>query len=241
MAILGVYLTILLFHPLNSHAQNNKDDKNKRGVDEWKEIFKVRNEFAKNQNGSRYVLGVFDGRFIGPNNEDNYGIRTFTTAYDYLIFGNSLLSMLVNFGFTADNINFISSKDVNNHHPFSLGCIYHYTITEEKTWVDSSYNKTIGKYVAVDKPFKSTIPHLGIDSAQVKSDLAGFYFKKKVDNKAIFDTIILPQIEGTGSWKDANNFDMAYEWLETFFLQFIDSIDVTKRQFSKKPRPKFKK
>jgi hypothetical protein len=220
----------LWISPLISPGQNKQENK----IDEWKEIFKMRGEFAKNQYGSRYVLGVFDGRFIGPNNDDNYGIRTFTTAYDYLIFGNSLLSMLVNLGLTADNINLLASKDLKNHHPFNLGCISHYSITEVKTWVDSAYNKTIGKNVAVDKPFKSSIPHLGIDSAQVRSELAGFYFKTKEGKQTIYDTIVLPQIEGTGSWKDANNFDMAYEWFETFFIQYCDSLDIAKRQFSKK-------
>ncbi|MEI6853743.1 MAG: hypothetical protein WCL06_12925, partial [Bacteroidota bacterium] len=193
------------------------------------------------QFGSRYVIGVFDGKFIGPNNEDNFGIRTYTTAYDYLIFGNSLLSMLVNLGFSAENIIMLASKDVKNHHPFNLGCISHYSITQEKSWVDSSYNKTIGKNVAVDKPFKSTIPHLGIDSTQVRSELAGFYFKTKEGKEVTYDTVILPQIEGTGSWKDANNFDMAYEWFETFFLQYCDSLDVAKRQFSKKTPPDIQK
>jgi len=229
---ISVCLLFLLFRPVFSYSQNKQD--NKKGPDEWKEIFKLRSEFVKNEYGSRYVLGVFDGRFIGPNDEDNYGIRTYTTAYDYLILGNSLLSMLVNFGFTADNINFMSSKDLENHHPFVLGCISHYAITEEKSWVDSSFNKAIGKNVAVDRPFKSTIPHLRIDSTDVKADMAGFYNKKKVDKQTIYDTIVFPQIEGTGTWKDANNFDMAYEWFETFFLQYCDSIDITKRQFSRR-------
>ena len=222
--------------PMDTFGQK-QDDKNKKPIDEWKEIFNLRSEFVKNQDGSRYVLAVLDGRFIGPNDQDNYGIRSYTTAYDYLIFGNNLLSILVNFGFTADKINFLSSKNITDHHPYSLGCIGHYTISEKKSWVDSSYNNTVGKNVAVDKPFKSSIPHLGIDSVQVKSDLAGFYIKKKVENKTVNDSIIFPQIEGTGSWKDANNFDLAYEWFETFFLNYCDSIDISQRQFSKKTPP----
>ena len=78
---------ILSLFPLTSSAQEKKDDKEKKAVDEWKEIFKLRTVFNKNQYGSRYVMGIFDGRFIGPNNEDNFGIRTYTTAYDYLIDG----------------------------------------------------------------------------------------------------------------------------------------------------------
>ncbi len=237
----ALLLLLLMSQPVVTSAQkiddaknNAASDKNKKGFDEWKEIFKLRADFNKNQFGSRYVLGVFDGRFIGPNDEDNYGIRTYTTAWDYLIFGNSLLSMLVNFGYTSDEINFLSSNNIENHHPFYLGCIWHYSISQEKNWVDSSYNQTIGKNVAVDKPFKASVPKLGIDSGQVKADLAGFYTKKKVDKKTVYDTIIFPQIEGSGSWKDANNFDLAYEWFEIFFTQYGDSIDISKRQFSKK-------
>jgi hypothetical protein len=235
----GIFMFILFCPTINSFAQNKqvqygKSDNIKKAPDEWKEIFKLRSAFNKNQYGSRYVMGLFDGHFIGPNDEDNYGIRTYTTSWDYLIFGNSLLEMMVNLGITADNINFMSSKDLENHHPYNLGCIWHYSISQEKSWVDSAYNKTIGKNVPVDKPFKSSIPKLGIDSGLVKADVAGFYSKTKAGKKQVYDTIVLPQIEGTGSWKDPNNFDMVYEWLETFFLQYCDSIDITKRQFSKK-------
>ncbi len=231
-----VFVMFGLVLTMDSFGQNATEggDKNKKAFDEWKEIFKLRSEFVKNQYGSRYVLGIFDGRFIGPNDEDNYGIRSYTTSYDYLIFGNSLLATLINFGFTADKIDFLTSKNVPDHHPYPLGCIGHYMITQSKTWVDSSYNANVGKNVAVDKPFKSSIAHLGIDSVQVHADLAGFCLKRKEENTSGYDTIILPQIEGSGSWKDANNFDMAYEWFETFFLKYCDSIDISKRQFSKK-------
>ena len=178
-------------------------------------------------------MGLFDGRFIGPNDKDNYGSRTFTTAYDYLVLGNNLLSMLVNFGFTADKIYFIPGKNIPNHHPYQLGCISHYAINQTKHHVDSIYNRTIGKNVAVEEPYTSMVPRLQIDSSQVQADLAGFYIKKKVENKKVYDTIIFPQIEGTGSWKDANNFDLVYEWLDLFFVSQCDSLDITKRQFSK--------
>lgn len=243
IAALFIFLFVSVFLPLGASAQNNNDNKNKsadasdkgtKELDEWKEISKLRGKFSKNQYGSRYVLGLFDGRFIGPNDQDNYGIRSYTTAYDYLIFGNSLLSVLVNLGYTADKINFLSGKSVKNHHPYALGCISHYSISQDKYRVDSVYNTTIGKNVVVEKPYTSTIPRLGIDSGKVTADLAGFYIKKKINKKTLYDTIIFPQIEGSGSWKDANNFDLAYEWFETFFLEYCDSIDISKRPFSKK-------
>jgi len=241
IAVFVVIICISIFHTSTIEAQNNNasvDNKDEKIViDEWKEIFKLRSAFASNKYGSRYVLGVFDGRFIGPNNEDNYGLRTYTTAYDYLILGNSFLSILINLGFTADKINFLPAKSIANHHSYTLGCIAHYAITEDKYRVDSVFNATIGKNVAVDKPYTSTIPRLGIDSGYVVADLAGFYIRQKVDKKTIYDTVVLPQVEGTGSWKDANNFDLAYEWLETFYLQYCDSIDISTRQFSKNTPP----
>ncbi|MEI6122643.1 MAG: hypothetical protein WCQ95_03360 [Bacteroidota bacterium] len=235
-------LFLLSVQPVFVRGQNNNDKntetasqgKNKKAFDEWKEIFKLRGTLNKNQYGSRYFMGLFDGRFIGPNDQDNYGIRTYSTAWDYLIFGNSLLSMLINMGFTADNINLISSGNVPNHHSFYLGCIGHYAISQEKSWVDSTFNRTVGKNVAVDKPFKASIPRLGIDSTAVKVDLGGFYIKRKVEKKTVYDTIAFPQIEGTGSWKDANNFDLVYEWMELFFNAYRDSLDISKRQFAKK-------
>lgn len=225
-------ISFLLMIPIIASTQNN--DTEKKEFNEWKEVFKLRHNFGKNKFGSRYVLGLFDGRFIGPNNEDNYGIRTYTTAYDYLLFGNSMLSYLASFGFKSDNIIYLPSKVSINHHPFYLGCIWHYSISEIKFTVDSSYNSTIGKNVAVDKPYKSTIPKLKIDSSQVKVELAGFCKKRKLNNKTVYDTLFLPQIEGTGSWKDANNFDMIYEWFETFFLNYADKYDISNRTFSKK-------
>jgi len=246
IALYCLLFFVLTTLPANLAGQNDNGDqknpvqageKKEPPIDEWKEIFKLRNKFMSGKYGSHYVMGIFDGRFIGPNNEDNYGIRSFTTAFDYLIFGNSMLSMLVNLGYTADKTDFLSSKQLSNHHPYSLGCIWHYSITEDKFRVDSTYNKNIGKNVAVDKPYYSTIPRLGIDSGKVSCDLAGFYIKKKSGKKTVYDTLIFPQIEGTGSWKDANNFDLVYEWLETFFLRYCDSLDITKRQFSKKTPP----
>jgi len=233
-------IIISYIFPTTVCGQKNKGDNNiaadsvkkAEPIEEWKEIFSLRKKFHTNQYGSKYIIGLFDGRFIGPNNKDNYGVRTFTTAYDYLIFGNSLLSMLANLGYTADKINFLPGNKVENHHPYMLGCISHYAISQDKYMVDSAYNQNVGKNVAIEKPFQSTIPHLRIDSGQVKADLAGFYIKNKSGKKTIYDTLIFPQIEGTGSWKDANNFDMTYEWFETFFLQYCDSIEIAKRQFS---------
>ena len=233
-----IWSGLLLFSSSYSYAQTetSKDKKTtkKENPDEWKEIFKLRDNFNKNIHGSRYVLGVFDGKFIGPNNTDNYGIRSFTTAYDYLILGNNFLSVLTNLGYTSEEIEFLSSKDFENHHPYKLGCIWHYSITQVKETIDSTYNMTIGKNVAVDKPFKSSIPKLSIDSSFVEADLSGFRKKTGSGKFSHFDTLEFPQIEGTGSWKDANNFDLAYEWLETFFLKTADSIDISKRSFSQK-------
>ena len=67
-----VFVMLGFVLPMNSFGQNATEggDKNKKAFDEWKEIFKLRSEFVKNQYGSRYVLGIFDGHFIGPNDED---------------------------------------------------------------------------------------------------------------------------------------------------------------------------
>jgi len=223
----------------NDTPRNSVSDsiKKSKPVDEWKEVFNLRKKFYTNQYGSQYVIGLFDGRFVGPNNKFDYGIRTYTTAYDYLIFGNTLLSTLVNLGYTAAEINFLPAKKVKNHHSYDLGCIWHYNITEEKFMVDSAFNQNIGKNVAVEKPFMSTIPRLGIDSGRVTADLAGFYIKKKMGKKTVYDTLVFPQIEGSGSWKDANNFDLVYEWMETFFLMYCDSINIAARQFSNETPP----
>ena len=42
----------------------NTVEKSKKSFDEWKEIFKLRSNFSKNQFGSRYFMGIFDGKFI---------------------------------------------------------------------------------------------------------------------------------------------------------------------------------
>jgi len=237
-------LLLVLLFPVVLFSQNNEEssetEKKKVAFDEWKEIGRLRGKFNKNKYGSIYVMGLFDGRFIGPNEKDNYGIRSFTTAYDYLIFGNSLLSMLINMGYTAEKINFISSKAVKDYSPYKLGCIMHYSITGEKYRIDSVYNRAIGKKVPIDKPFTSSMPRLIIDSAHVEAELAGFYVKRKENRKNVYDTILLPHLEGTGSWKDANNFDLVYEWFETFFQQYSYRIDINKRQFSEKTPPQIR-
>jgi hypothetical protein len=82
---------------------------------------------------------------------------------------------------------------------------------------------------------------LKIDSTHVEVDLAGLIKKRKVGDEVIWDTLFLPPIEGTGSWKDANNYDLAYEWMEFIFNIYIDSFDISRRQFSKTCPPDIKR
>ncbi|MEI6852492.1 MAG: hypothetical protein WCL06_06595, partial [Bacteroidota bacterium] len=54
IAVAGIMFVFLLISPFISPCQKKQEDKNNKGVDEWKEIFKMRDEFVKNQFGSRY-------------------------------------------------------------------------------------------------------------------------------------------------------------------------------------------
>ena len=58
--------------------------------------------------------------------------------------------------------------------------------------------------------------------------------KKKYGKKWETDTLIIPQIEGTGSWKDANNYDLVYEWMDYLFTLHQEDYEISKRQFSKR-------
>jgi hypothetical protein len=86
----------------------------------------------------------------------------------------------------------------------------------------------LGKQVPVEKRYLAKTSHLKIDSTWVDVDLAGISSKKNKEK-----TLLLPQIEGSGHWKDANNYDMAYEWMEYIFNQYKDAFDITRHQFSK--------
>ncbi len=202
-------------------------------IDEWKEIFKLRSKMMKGDCGSNYLIGLFDGRFIGPNKQTDFGLRTYTTAFDYLTLGNTLLTLFVNLGYTADNCKFISTDKMSNMHSYMLGCIEFYAISEEKRWVDSVYSTKLGRKVPADKPFFAKNSHLRIDSAQVEVKLAGIYRKMKSGKETISDTMLLKPIEGTGSWKDANNFDLIYEWMEVIYNNTIDSFNIKRRPFSR--------
>lgn len=202
-------------------------------IDEWKEIFQLRNKFYEGQLGSQYLMGLFDGQFVGPNNQTDFGLRTYTTAFDYLILGNNLLSVLINLGYTAENIKFIEAGKVPNTVPYELGCISFYSIADDKRWVDSVFSTKLGKMVAVDKPYYAKDSRLKIDSTNVEVKLCGVQTRIKVGKEIISDTLIIKPINGSGSWKDANNYDMIYEWMEVIFKATMDSFDVQKRPFSK--------
>lgn len=203
-------------------------------IDEWKEIMKLRSKFYEGELGSQYLMGLFDGKFIGPNNQTDFGLRTYTTAFDYLILGNNFLSMLVNLGFSSDNIRFLEAGKVNGTSPYKLGCIQFYSIAEEKRWVDSVYSTKLGKMVPADKPFYAKNSHLKIDSTQVTVDMCGIMIRNKTGKQVSYDTLLIKPISGSGSWKDANNYDMIYEWMEVIFKANQDSFDIRKRPFSKK-------
>jgi hypothetical protein len=203
-------------------------------IDEWKEIMKLRAKFMQGQNGSNYLMGLFDGRFVGPNKESDFGLRSYTTAYDYLCFGNLFLSMLINLGYNADNVRFLPTDKVPHMHSYTLGCIQFYAISEEKRWVDSVFSTKLGRMVPADNPFYAKNSHLRIDSGQVVVDLAGVYRKQKIGKEFKYDSLLLKPIEGTGSWKDANNFDLVYEWMEVLYEANIDSFNIKKRPFSRR-------
>lgn len=221
-------LLVLASTSLRGHAQDSIPK-----IDEWKEIMKLRSKFQQGQYGSQYLMGLFDGKFIGPNDKSEFGIRTFTTAYDYLCLGNSLLTLFVNLGYTADNCKFLPTDKVHGTENYTLGCIEFYSISEEKRWVDSVYSTKLGKKVPADKPFYTKNSHLRIDSAEVEVELAGIYRRQKIGSEFKYDSLLLQPIEGTGSWKDANNFDLAYEWMEVIYNNNIDSFDIKRRPFSR--------
>jgi hypothetical protein len=89
-------------------------------IDEWKEIMKLRAKFQQGQYGSQYLMGLFDGKFVGPNDQTEFGIRTYTPAYDYLTLGNCLLTLFINLGYTADNCRFLPTDKVHDAHPYTL-------------------------------------------------------------------------------------------------------------------------
>jgi hypothetical protein len=229
LLLLVLFITVLI--PAKTYCQDSIAKK--KNIDEWQEIFKLRSKFANGKFGSQYVMGLFDGKFVGPNGRTDNGNRTYTTAYDYLILGDNFLSLLINLGYTAEGVSFISTEQVPSSHPYYLGCIMYYSIVGEKHWVDSVYSTRLGKKVPEENPYYATRHRLKIDSAQVKVELAGIVSKKKSGKKWVTDTLIIPQIEGTGSWKDANNYDMAYEWMDYLFKLNMDSYEINKRQFSK--------
>ena len=213
----------------------------RKNFKEWDEILKLRKKFMEGPYGSNYFIGIFDGRFIGPNDKSDYGLRTFTTAYDYLTLGNSLLSLIINMGYGADNSKFLSTKKISHGMPYSLGCIWFYSMAADKQWIDSVYSTKLGRMVPADNPHFQRTTRLKIDSTHVDVELAGLIKKRKEGDKTVWDTLFLPPIEGTGSWKDANNYDLVYEWMEFIFNIYIDSFDISRRQFSKNCPPEIKR
>lgn len=193
---------------------------------------KLRSKFAGGEYGSQYLMGLFDGRFVGPNNQADFGLRSFTTAYDYLIIGNNFLSMLINLGYTADRIKFLETGKVPNTKSYELGCIQFYSIAEEKRLVDSVFSTKLGQKVPVDKPYYTKNSRLRIDSAKVQVTLGGVMTREKTGKNWHYDTLAIRPIHGTGSWKDANNFDLVYEWMEVLFKENQDSFRIERRPFS---------
>ncbi len=220
-------LLVLAAAPLCGTAQDSIPE-----IDEWEEIMKLRSKFSGGEYGSQYLMGLFDGRFIGPNNQVDFGLRSFTTAYDYLIIGNNFLSLLINLGFTADRIKFLEAGKVPGTKPYELGCIQFYSIAEDKRLVDSVFSTKLGQKVAVDKPYYTKNSRLRIDSSKVQITLGGVMTREKVGKNWKYDTLAIRPINGTGSWKDANNFDLVYEWMEVLFKAHQDSFDISRRPFS---------
>ncbi len=228
-SILGILLIVLCVTGVRAQDSSAR----KKEFREWEEVFKLRNKFLNGNYGSHYFMGVFDGRFIGPNDKPEYGIRSFTTAFDYLILGNNLLSLIVNLGYRADNISFLSADKIPDGKTYKLGCIWFYSIAGDKYLVDSVYSTKLNKMVPVENPYYAKSSRLKIDSTHVQVKMAGLIRKTKEGRKITYDTLMLPPIEGTGSWKDANNYDLVYEWMEFVFERYKDTFDIRKRQFSK--------
>ena len=116
LLLLALFITVLI--PATAYGQDSIAQK--KDFDEWQEIFKLRNKFKGGKYGSQYVMGLFDGKFVGPNDRTDNGNRTYTTAYDYLVLGDNLLSLLINLGYTADGVSFVSTEQVPSSHPYLI-------------------------------------------------------------------------------------------------------------------------
>ena len=203
--------------------------------EERTEIEKLRDKLYKWKYGSDHRMWLFDGSFIGPNHKLQHGVRSFSTSWDYLSVGQHLAAFFVNLGYTADDVKLLKAGEVPWTHPYPLWCVWKYTIKDEVQRSDSVYSTKLQRWVVGDgKTHRASKAKLQIDSADVECAFAGLQKKQKVNGHWEKDSLIFPQVEWTGSWKDANNFDLVYEQASQIISKYIDQYDISKRQFSEK-------
>ena len=231
-------LAAILHIPLSALSQNKKHQDKKidnkpyeNNVAEWKKMEKLQAAFQHGKYGSEYVMGIFDWQFVWPNHRTDFGIRNYTTAYEYLIFGRNLMALLVNLWFDANNIRFIPASKVEWMQSYTLGCIKYYGYSEEALKKDID-----GK--PADKDQETwVVKNLTIVPGEVKVDLAALEAEEIVGKEKEIKRVLLPQIKNTGSFKDANDFNLAYNWMETIRNNLKWEYDISKRQFSSHTPP----